>query len=40
MDLEEGINWYDFQQEGLGNRFLIEANAFIEKLKSNPYALY
>ncbi len=38
FDLEEGIRWYNYQKDGLGNLFLLEANASISKLKKNPYA--
>lgn len=38
LDIEEGIRWYNFQKQGLGNSFLAEANTFIEKLKFNPFA--
>lgn len=38
FDLDEAAKWYNYQKQGLGNEFLIEANISIEKLKGNPYA--
>jgi len=35
-DLEEIINWYEMQQEGLGLDLLSEFNQYTEKIMMNP----
>ncbi|MGV8137015.1 MAG: hypothetical protein AB2L20_17525 [Mangrovibacterium sp.] len=37
LDIQEGIDWYNEQQSGLGRKFHFEVKVFIEKLKINPF---
>lgn len=37
QDIQEGINWYNKQQPGLGRKFHSEVKAYIKKLKINPF---
>jgi len=37
QDIQEGIDWYNEQQSGLGRKFHFEVKVFIEKLKINPF---
>lgn len=36
-DIEKAATWYDEQETGLGNRFLIEVAAAIDGLIPNPF---
>jgi mRNA-degrading endonuclease RelE of RelBE toxin-antitoxin system len=36
-DIQEGIDWYNEQQPGLGRKFHFEVKVFIGKLKINPF---
>ena len=36
-DIQEGIDWYDKQQPGLGRKFHSEVKAYFKKLKINPF---
>jgi len=37
QDIQEGIDWYNEQEPGLGRKFHSEVKAYIEKLKINPF---
>lgn len=37
QDIQEGIDWYNDQQPGLGRNFHSEVKAFFEKLKISPF---
>jgi hypothetical protein len=37
LDIQEGIDWYNEQQSGLGRKFHFEVKVFVEKLKINPF---
>lgn len=39
LDLDEAINWYESEQEGLGARFYKSFETAIERIKQNPDAL-
>lgn len=38
VDLDDIIAWYNHQQQGLGQAFLIEFDKYVERLTVNPYA--
>lgn len=37
QDIQEGIDWYNEQQPGLGRKFHAEVKASFKKLKTNPF---
>lgn len=37
QDIQEGMEWYNKQQPGLGNTFYAEIKSFFEILKINPF---
>ncbi len=37
QDTQDGIDWYNKQQRGLGRKFHLEVKAYINKLKTNPF---
>ena len=37
QDIQEGIDWYNEQQAGLGRSFHAEVKTTFKKLKSNPF---
>ena len=38
-DLQEGIDWYNEKQTGLGMRFFKEVKKQLDYIKKNPYAV-
>jgi len=36
-DIQDGIDWYNNQNPGLGRKFHSEVKAHIKKLKTNPF---
>lgn len=36
-DIQEGIDWYNKQQDGLGRQFYAEVKTSIEELKTHPF---
>ena len=36
LDLKEAAEWYDLQQAGLGNRFLLQADNKFTQLSATP----
>jgi toxin ParE1/3/4 len=36
VELSESFDWYEEQQQGLGNRFYKEVNACLESIRNNP----
>jgi len=36
-DIQDGIDWYNKQQPGLGRKFHTEVKTYIKKLKTNPF---
>lgn len=38
LNLEEIVDWYESQQQGLGKRFIKEFRLKVEKIKLNPEA--
>lgn len=36
-DIQEGIDWYNEQQSGLGRKFLSDVKASFNALKTNPF---
>jgi len=38
LDLDEAINWYESEQEGLAARFYKSFETAIERIKENPDA--
>ncbi len=38
VDLQEGITYYDSQQNGLGRKFESSVNTTLKKIKEYPYA--
>ncbi len=37
QDIQEGIDWYNRQQPGLGRKFHAELKTSFKKLKTNPF---
>jgi len=37
LDIQEGINWYNSKQKGLGKRYHNEVINYFEALKTNPF---
>ena len=37
LDMREARTWYNFQQKGLGNRFIDDVRKTVASIKSNPY---
>jgi len=37
QDIQDGIDWYNEQQTGLGRKFHTEVKTFFKKLRSNPF---
>lgn len=37
VDIQQGIDWYNQRQQGLGKEFLAEVKASINSLKTNPF---
>lgn len=35
-DIEKSVDWYNEQQDGLGNRFLFQATKAIKRAETNP----
>jgi len=36
-DIQEGVDWYNEQQNGLGTQFFTSVQVHLNKLKSNPF---
>lgn len=36
-DIQESIDWYNEQKQGLGKQFFTQVKATINRLKSNPF---
>lgn len=36
-DIQESIDWYNEQKQGLGKQFFTQVNTTINRLKSNPF---
>jgi toxin ParE1/3/4 len=37
QDIQDGIDWYNEQQAGLGRKFLAEVKASFKQLQTNPF---
>ncbi len=37
QDIQDGIDWYNNKQKGLGRKFLTEVKSSFSKLKVNPF---
>lgn len=37
QDIQDGVDWYNSQQSGLGRKFYSEVKAHINSLKINPF---
>ncbi len=37
QDIQEAIDWYNYQQSGLGGKFYLSFLDNIQRLKTNPY---
>ncbi|RQP17747.1 type II toxin-antitoxin system RelE/ParE family toxin [Parapedobacter defluvii] len=37
MDIQESIDWYNEQKQGLGKQFYTQVKATINRLRSNPF---